>query len=115
MSDNALQQHLSVFILEVRKTDGTEYPPQTLHHIVCELMRHNRRNGGKPDINVFQDRAFADFRKTLNAEMKRLKQTGLGSQAKQAEPLAEAEEKILWEKGIIGDHSPQALLNAVSS
>ena len=45
--------------------------------------------------------------------MKCLKQTGLGSQAKQAEPLTEAEEEILWEKGIIGDHLPQALLNTV--
>ena len=78
LSDNALQQNLSVFILEVRKTDGTEYPPQTLHHIVCELMHHIRQYGGKPDINVFQDRAFADFCKTLNAKMKHLKQTRLG-------------------------------------
>ena len=80
---------------------------------MCGLIRHIRQNGGKPDIDLFQDRAFADFRNTLDAEMKRLKQTGLGSQAKQAEPLTEAEEEILWEKGIIGDHSPQALLNAV--
>ena len=62
----------------------------------------------KPDIDVFQNRAFADFRKTLDAEIKCLKQTGQGSQAKQAEPLAETEEEILWEKSIIGGHSPHA-------
>ena len=61
-------------------------------------MRHIRQNGGKPDIDLFQDRAFADFRNTLDAEMKRLKQTGLGSQAKQAEPLTEAEKKFYGRK-----------------
>ena len=35
------------------------------------------------------------FAKKLDAEMKRLKQTGLGSKAKQTEPLTEAEEEIL--------------------
>ena len=37
----------------------------------------------------------------------------LGSMKRQAEPLTEEEEEVLWEKGLFGDHSPQALLNTM--
>ena len=40
-----LTRYISRFILEVRKKDGTEYPPNTLYHIICRLMRHLRQNG----------------------------------------------------------------------
>ena len=57
--------------------------------------------------------AFADFRTTLDAEMKRLQHKGIGSKVRQAEALSEDDEEILWSKGLLGDHSPQALLNTM--
>ena len=45
--------------------------------------------------------------------MKRLQEKGLGSKHKQAEPITEVEEEILWEKGELGDHTPQSLLNTM--
>ena len=45
--------------------------------------------------------------------MKRLQSKGLGSKCKQAEPISEEEEELLWAKGLLGDHSPQALLNTM--
>ena len=45
--------------------------------------------------------------------MKRLQRLGIGSKTKQAEPLTEEEEEILWQKGLLGDHTPQALLNTM--
>ena len=45
--------------------------------------------------------------------MKRLQSAGLGSKRKQAEPLTLEEEELLWEKKILGDHNPRALLNTV--
>jgi len=62
---------------------------------------------------LFRDGGFASFRQTLDAEMKRLKRTGAGSSKRQAEPLTAAEEELLWQKGVLGDHSPLALLNTV--
>lgn len=44
---------------------------------------------------------------TLDAEMKRLQTMGLGSKVKQAEPITEEEEELL------GDHTPQALLDTM--
>ena len=107
-NDEELQSCLSLFVLEARKKGGSEYPPQTLHHIVCGLVRFLQRT--RP---VFQDANFSQFRATLDAEMKRLKQAGVGSRAQQVEALSDADEDLLWSKKILGDHSPKALLNTV--
>lgn len=74
-----LQCWLTRFVLEVRSKKGTEYTPNTLHHIVCGIMRHLRQNCGKPEIDFFKDPEFAEFRASLDAEMKRLQSAGVGS------------------------------------
>ena len=47
---------------------------------------------------------------SLDAEMKRLQRCGLGSKRKKAEPITSEEEEILWQRGILGSSSPQALV-----
>ena len=107
------QQHwLTRFVLEVRKQDGSEYPPDSLHHLCCGIMRFLRWNGF-PGIDIFKGSDFADFRATLDAEMKRLQSLGLGSKKKQAETLKELEEETLWKKGLLGDSTPQVLLDTM--
>ena len=44
LSTPELQHWLTRFILEVRKKNGDEFPPNTLHHICCGIMRHLRWN-----------------------------------------------------------------------
>ena len=70
------------FILEVRKQDGSEYPLNTLHHLICGIMRYLRQKG-RLELNFFKDTSFAEFRLSLDAEMKRLQSNGLGSKRKQ--------------------------------
>ena len=50
---------------------------------------------------------------SLDAELKRLQSNGVGSKRRQAEPLAEEEEEILWQKGLLGVSSPQTLLDTM--
>ena len=98
-----LSYWLEVFVLEVRKRDGSEYSPGTLHHLVAGLMCHLREAGIR--IDIFSDDDFANFR--------RIRRNGAGKQKGQAEVITEDEEELLWSKGILGDHTPQALLNTV--
>ena len=86
LSRSQLQHWLTRFVLEVRKKDGSEYVPNTLHHICCGLMRHLRWNG-HPSLDFFTDSDFADFKVTLDARMKRLQSAGVGSKKRQAEVL----------------------------
>ena len=109
---NDLQFWLVRFIHEVRKQNGEEYPPNSLLHLCNGIVRHVRSTS-YPDLDLFQDSAFAEFKSSLDAEMKRLQAKGLGSKHRQAEPITEEEEDLLWEKGLLGDHSPQALLNTI--
>ena len=87
-----LQYWLIRFIHEVRKKNGSEYLPNTLHHIVSGIMRHIHHDCGKPEVDFFNDAGFSVFRSSLDAEMKRLQSAGLGSEKKQAEPLTLEEE-----------------------
>ena len=112
MSREQMQYWLTRFVLEVRKKSGDVYPPNTLHHIVVGIMRHVRWSG-KPTIDFLKDPDFTSFRATLDAEMKRLQQQGIGAVKRQAEILKEDEEDILWEKGLLGDHTPQTLLDTM--
>ena len=52
--DNAelLNKWLSLFVMEVRKGDGTRYPPSSIHLILCGLQRYMRRNNASP-VNIF--------------------------------------------------------------
>ena len=44
-----LQYWVCYFILEVCKKDGAEFPPNTLYHICCGIMRFVRTNGMNVD------------------------------------------------------------------
>lgn len=96
----------------MRKKDGSEFPPNTLHHIVCGIMRYLRWNG-HPKIDFFSDTGFSQFKASLDAEMKRLQSCGKGSKKRQAEALTIDEEELLWEKGLLGDGTPQTLLDTM--
>ena len=112
MTQEEVQHWLTRFILEVRKKDGSVYPPNTLYHICCGLMRHLKWTG-KPEINFFKDKEFADFRASLDAEMKNLQSQGIGSKKRQADVLREDEQELLWQKGLLGDTTPQSLLDTI--
>ena len=112
LTPSDLAANLSRFIFEVRKKNGEEFPPKTLHHIVCGIQRYFRMNVDS-SIDFFKDSEFADFRICLDSEMKRLQRAGHGSKTRKAEPLTTEEEELLWTKGLLGKGSPQALVDTM--
>ena len=57
-------------------------------------------------MDFFKGLEFIDFSCTLDREMKRLQQQGVGSVRRQAETLSEDEEDSLWAKGLLDDNNP---------
>jgi len=106
-----LNHWICYFILEVRKKDGTEFPPNTLHHICCGILRYLRISG--VSVDIFKDKEFIKFRNVLDSEMKRLQALGLGTKKRKAEVITCEDEEAMWEKGILGDSNPQSLLNTM--
>ena len=77
LNDKSILEHWLIrFVLEIRSKKGSEYTPNTLRHVVCGIMRHLCM---RHDIDFFKDPEFADFRSSLDAEMKRLQAAGKGS------------------------------------
>ena len=99
------------FVLEVRRKDGKECPPNTVHQLCCGIVRYVRDR--VPELNIFKQPSFSGFQKALYAEMKRLRASGKGSAPKRAEPITRIEENSLWDQIILGDHSPRALVDTM--
>ena len=109
-----LNYWFSKLVVEVRKKKcpGACYPPNTLYQLCCGLLRYLRDNGW-PALNIFTDPCFKHFQDCLDAEMKRLTRIGLGSEVKEARAFTEDQENKLWNEGILGDQSPQVLLDTM--
>ncbi len=109
-----LAHWLAKFVLEVRKKNGSEYPPKSLYALVCCFKRYFETNKIH-NVNPLNpsDSAFGEFRSVIDAEMRRLHRNSLGTSSRQAEPITPDEEAILWTTGQFGTHNGQALLNTV--
>ena len=70
------------------------------------------RENDRADVNVFSDLKFSAFKCTLNAKMKELQKSGK-YMPKKAQPITIEHEDISWEKRLLGDHSPQPLIDTL--
>ncbi len=95
MSDEALSYWLQRFIAEIRKANGDSDPPDSLYALVLGIQHHLRTELHTYDWDFFQQRSFVELKTTLDAEMNRLSDKGLGSSKKQATPISEDEEELL--------------------
>ncbi|CAG2186385.1 unnamed protein product [Mytilus edulis] len=109
-----LDSLLSNFVLTVRKKDGQEYEPSTIRGFISSVERKLRRHKyGHSIMGDDNDESFHLTRETLKAKQKLLKQKGKGNKPKRAQPLTDEEIAMLFDKNVLGDNSPKALLNTV--
>ena len=60
------------------------------------------------DLDILEDPSFAEFRATLDLEMKKVLSLGISSKIMKAKPLRTEEEELLWQAEQLGDHPPWA-------
>ena len=111
VTDTNLAVWTSRFVLEVQNKDSEHFPPNTLYSLVMGLQRQLR--GAARCINILTDAHSFQVRQVLDSEMQQLRGQVLDTKLKKAEPLTNVDEDVLWQKGALGDHSPQCLLDTL--
>ena len=65
---------LQRFVLEVRKSNGESFSPDSLYQLCCGIQRALREAGH--DVNIFEQFQFVQFWSVLDAELKHLNAIG---------------------------------------
>ena len=77
-------------------------------------MREKRSISSSQDvIGIYKDPKFMYFRSVFNSVLKDLHQEGVGTSKKQASVISVELEEKLWNDGILGDGTPQTLLDTL--
>ena len=110
----AICKWLSLFVAEVRKRDGTEYPPKSLYMLVAGILRHMRyKNPTCPNFLDTQDPSFVSFHNALDNVLRDMRMRGVGAESMQTEAFSKSDEEKLWNTGVLGCDNPTSLLHAV--
>jgi hypothetical protein len=111
--DNGLLfQWLCRFSTEIRKQDGSPYPPRTINHYLMGLQRYIRAEK-KSNLNLLTDSSFLPLKKLLDTLYRKLHSAGVGCSVQRTQAVTEDDEDILWRSGVLDTDTPQGLLNCV--
>ena len=117
-------------MIEIRDSKGQKYPgktqprqwvaddqpadysdvTETIHEIVVELQRAVRLT--IPSCSFFSSWEYKGFQDVLDGEMKSLARSG-NVFHRQAEPLWQKDEEMLWASGVLGSSQSQQLLYTI--
>ena len=110
----ALCKWLILFVAEVRKKDGAEYPPKTMYLLLTGILRHMRsKNPACPNFLDTHDPLFSSFHNALDNVLRDLRAKGIGAESRQTEAFSKVEEEQLWDSGVLACNNPKSLLRAV--
>ena len=108
-----LNNHLSKYVVETRKSNGDFYPPSTIHQLLCSILRHMRnKNPSCPNFLDKKDCHFKQLHGTLDAYFHKLYSQRVGRQTNYIEILSSEEEDKLWNEGVMSTNTPIGLQNA---
>ena len=96
--------------MEIKKLDGSEYPPHTLYGIVIGIQMFLETQG--LNWQLINDDEFKNVRFTVDNLMKLRTSQGLGAVVNQAQILSYNQEEM-WQMGLLGMSNPEQLLNTV--
>lgn len=102
---------LTNFLATMKKANGDPYEPSTINSHWFAIRRHLLDKGYAHDIS--SDKEFIKSRKAKVAVLKRIKRDGGGNLPKRASCVTTTEFNSLFDKNVIGDHNPLALVNGI--
>jgi len=105
-----LNEYVSQFIISVRIKDGTEYEPTSLRSLIARFERHLKKKGYS--ASKINDLVFEKTRKVLKSKEKQLKRQVKGNKPNASVALKSEEFKVMYDKGLLGMCSPEALLDS---
>ncbi len=109
---NELNLLLCRFFMTITKKDGSMYEPSSFKSFQRSVQRF--LNFASSPLNIFKDKEFAKSREVLVARKCQLVESfAKGNRPQSARALTEAEEDLLFEKGLFGDHEPEVLQRTV--
>ncbi|XP_060603118.1 zinc finger MYM-type protein 2-like, partial [Ruditapes philippinarum] len=111
MSNQQVDMVLSFFIAEVRNKQGKEYCPKTIYELVIALQHYLRSNDRQ--VNLLESSDFVKMRSVLDSRMKDLSRQGWGLNKKQTLIINAEQEDTLWGKRLLGNDTPQKLLDTM--
>ena len=111
ITEDSIVFAMTRFLTEVKKLDGTDFPPNTLYDIVICVQFHLESMGFS--WKLLSHEMFHDVRFIIDNLMKLRTSQGIRINVHQAEILSTFDEDLLWGLGLLGDSSPQGLLDTV--
>ena len=102
---------MCMFIPEVVKLDGTDYPGRTLYELVTSIQKYLHQK--KLFWKLLDDSEFSDIRTVLDNVMKERAELHIGAVKRQASLIPPNLEQMLWDKQILAEDSPDKLRDTV--
>ena len=111
ISPLSLNYSICRFLTEIKKLDGSDFPPKTLKDIILSLQFYLETRGYT--YHLIDDDLFREIRFTLDNLMKRRTILGLGNHVRQAQIITFEDEELMWKKGVLGSGSPRQLVDTI--
>ena len=111
ITEESLKFALCRFLTEVKKLDGSDFPPKSLYDILMCIQFFLETKGFT--WRLISDDEFHEVKFTLDNIMKDRTKQGIGMSVHKAEVLSLTDEDILWSLGLLGTHNPDVLLTTV--
>ncbi len=102
-----LKNTICLFLSEVRRADGQEYPGPSLYNIVVMLQLHFECQG--KSWKLLDDQQFHCICNTLDNLMKKRSLERVTKPVKAAEPITLEDEETLWGMHVLGEENPDQL------
>ncbi len=102
---------LICFVHEVHKVDGLNYHSEIVYSLVIMIQTFLATKG--KEFKFLKDPHFKVVKNSLDNHMKSLAKEGFVQPHNQAVPISVNEENSLWEQGVLGDDTPEKLVNTL--